>query len=330
MAGFSFSRRDLLKGIGVGSAAAVGAHLLGQSPRQLIAAAPSAPGNRVLRFAQISDIHVEPELGAAGGFTRCLHHLQSQADPPTLILNTGDCIYDSMHQNPTRTKRLWDLWKKILQNQSSLPIEHTIGNHDCWGIDKAKSKTTGQEPLWGKKWAMDALGLAMPYRSFDRNGWHFVVLDSVEPYENTYRGRLGAEQMEWLRKDLASVNHQTPVLVLSHIPIVSPGAVLNDAKESPDHQVIVSGGETHLDAKEIHALFRQQGNVKLCLSGHLHIQDRAQYDGITYISSGAVSGGWWKGKNLDRFDYGYALVDLMQDGSFSYEYVPYGWETVRA
>jgi len=62
----------------------------------------------------------------------------------------------------------------------------------------------------------------------------------------------------------------------------------------------------------------------------LHIIDRAEYDGVTYISSGAVSSGWWKRVQLDRFDYGYATVDLFTDGSFKYQYVPYGWQTAAA
>lgn len=285
---------------------------------------------RSVRLAQISDIHLQPELGAAAGFARCLHHLQAHQDAPALILNTGDSIMDACAEGEARTKLQWDLWQKLLREECSLPVEHALGNHDYWGINRTKSGTTGEEVRWGRRWALDVLGLEKSYRSFDRFGWHFIVLDSVEPYQDAYKARLGEAQVAWLRSDLAKTPSQTPVLVMSHIPIVSAGGILNGFEETTDHNLKVSGALMHLDSAAIHKLFRQHGNVKLCLSGHLHIVDRAEYDGITYISSGAVSSGWWKGIRLDRFDYGYALVDLFVDGSFKHQYMPYGWKTVAA
>lgn len=103
--------------------------------------------------------------------------------------------------------------------------------------------------------------------------------------------------------------------------------MLNSAKETEAHDLQIGGGSMLLDGKEVHTLLRKQGNVKLCLSGHLHINDRASFDGITYITSGAVSSGWWRRVHLDRFDYGYALLDLFADGSFRHAYVPFGWTT---
>lgn len=283
---------------------------------------------RSARLAQISDIHLQPELGAARGFAQCLHHLQSQPDAPALILNTGDSIMDAIAASEARTRLQWELWQKVLREECSLPMETALGNHDYWGIDRSKSGTTGKEPFWGKRWALEELGLARSYRSFNRFGWHFIVLDSIEPYQNSYRATLGREQMNWLEEDLAATPKATPVLVLSHIPIVSAGLLLNGFKETAARNLEVSGGRMHLDAAAIHALLRKHGNVKLCLSGHLHILDRAEFDGITYISSGAVSSAWWKGIQLERFDYGYALLDLYEDGSFHHQYLPFGWKTV--
>lgn len=321
------SRRAWLKTFGL-----IGVGLCSSRP---VYAAENDNGNssasadkRALRLAQISDIHLQPELGAVDGFTKCLHHIQSQKDAPKLILNTGDCIMDSMARKMPRTQLQWDLWKKILKEECSLPVENAIGNHDCWGLDRTKSGTTGEEALWGKKWAMESLGLNKPYRSFDRDGWHFIALNSVEPFGNSYKARLGDEQLEWLKNDLASVAKGVPVLVMSHIPILSPCVALL-GKETPEHNLNINGAEMHLDGAKIHELFRQQGNVKLCLSGHIHTIDRAEFDGVTYITSGAVSSGWWKKVHLGRFDYGYALVDLFKDGTFNYQYVPYGWKTLE-
>jgi len=51
----------------------------------------------------------------------------------------------------------------------------------------------------------------------------------------------------------------------------------------------------HVDAAKIKDLFAKHKNVKLCLSGHLHLVDRVDYNGVTYLCDGAVCGGWWKG-----------------------------------
>src|SRR5690606_10418224 len=59
------------------------------------AIAPAAYGHtpagpkRLLRLAHLTDVHVQPELNAERGMAACLHHAQSLADPPQLILTGG-------------------------------------------------------------------------------------------------------------------------------------------------------------------------------------------------------------------------------------------------
>jgi len=324
-----FSRRRWLQLLGLAGASVAGSNWITAALGATGTSQTSTIRHRSLRLAQISDIHLQPELGAAKGFAKCLHHIQSQTDAPALILNSGDCIMDAMAEGEARTRLQWELWQKVLREECSLPVESALGNHDYWGINRPKSGTTGEELRWGKRWALDELHLERSYRSFDRAGWHFIVLDSVEPYQDSYKAQLGPAQMEWLRLDLEATPKETPVLVMSHIPIVSAGGILNGVTETPDGDLKVSGRLMHLDSPALHKLFRQHGNVRLCLSGHLHILDRVEYDGITYLTSGAVSSNWWRGIRLDRFDYGYAMVDLFDDGSFSHQYLPYGWKTVQ-
>ena len=66
--------------------------------------------------------------------------------------------------------------------------------------------------------------------------------------------------------------------------------------------------------------------MKACLSGHLHVVEDIQYGGMRYLCNGAVAAGWWRGLHYGT-DYGYALVDLFDDGSVECRYVPYGWKT---
>jgi 3',5'-cyclic-AMP phosphodiesterase len=277
-----------------------------------------APRKRVVRFAHLTDIHIEPELHAAEGLAACLHHLQGQADRPSFIMSGGDCVFDSLKADRDRVNLQWNLWHEVWQKENSLPIEHCIGNHDCWAMGEKS------DPLYGKKFALDKMRLDRPYRSFDKGGWHFIVLDSIQPKQDGswYTTQLDDEQYHWLEQDLAGTPAGTPVIVVSHVPILS-AAVLAVAPSQGEQGYKISGA-MHSDAARIITLFNKYKNVKLCLSGHIHLAERIVYDGVTYISNGAVSGNWWKGINHETPN-GYAMLNLYDDGSFENEYVPYGW-----
>jgi predicted phosphodiesterase len=123
---------------------------------------------------------------------------------------------------------------------------------------------------------------------------------------------------------LAALDPKTHVLVLSHIPIVAASAILW-ASQNQHGDYSINSARIHMDAIKIKNLFAQRPNVKLCLSGHLHHLDRVDYNGVTYLCNGAVSGNWWKGRHKDT-DEGYAIIDLYDDGTFEHEYVKYGWK----
>lgn len=318
------SRREVLRVSGFLAAAG----MLGLSPLQALAsssAPASAARKRVLRFAHMTDIHVQPEKNAGQGLAACLDHigqLEAGAGKPDLIVSGGDLVMDSFDATESRTKTQWDLFTKTFADHAPVPVEHTLGNHDIWGQNKAKSKTTGSEPLWGKKWALDLLKLERPYRSFDRAGWHFVILDSVRPGAGGYKTYLDEAQMDWLQKDLAANGKSKPVVVVSHVPVFSMSAIITgDAKQAP---AVAGDSLMHTDANKLHPLFAKHG-VKLALSGHIHRIDRTDYDGVSYICDGAVCGSWWDGPK-SQCDEGYGVIDLFDDGTFDHRYVTYGWK----
>ncbi len=319
------TRRGAIKAAGV----AAGAMMLpGPGGTEACGQTDTAGGRRrVLRFAHLTDIHVKPERGGGLGMAAALRHAQSLDDPPELIVTGGDGIMDALAQTRSRTEQLWDLWDGVLKNDCSLPVEHCVGNHDIWGWQKDKSETTGDEPLWGKNWAMERYGMDMPYRSFDRAGWHFIVLDSVQPNPNgVYIAKLDEAQYAWLADDLQKVDPATPIIVVSHIPIVAVTPMFYDDffKEG---RIQIPAEFVHTDMHRIKDLFYKHKNIKLCLSGHMHMVDRVEYLGVTYICGGAVSGAWWGG-NWHEFEEGYGVIDLYDDGGFDYQYVPYGWTPV--
>jgi 3',5'-cyclic AMP phosphodiesterase CpdA len=279
---------------------------------------------RVLRLAHLTDVHLTHDRRAPDGLAACLRHVQSQADRPDLILQGGDAIMDGLPADQASAQGQFDLWQSIVRAEldSRLPMVNCLGNHDVWGWDRLKSGCRGDEPHYGKAWAMQVMGLTQRYYSFNRAGWHFVVLDSTFNVGNDYTAKLDDEQFEWLDADLAA-NKGAPVLVLSHIPILSVSAFLDGDNESSGNWQ-VPGAWMHIDARRIKDLFVRRRNVRLCLSGHLHMVDRCDYLGVSYLCSGAVSGAWWKG-SWEGFEPGYALVDLFDDGSFSAQYTGFGW-----
>jgi 3',5'-cyclic AMP phosphodiesterase CpdA len=319
-------RRGALKGLSLAAAALWlpwGARSARASAPRVVA--PVGPGGRALRIAHITDVHVQPELKAGEGFSQCLSKIGdlSGDERPDVIFNTGDCIMDSMDQDEARTRLQWDLWQKCLKDGPQLPIEHCLGNHDIWGVNKKKSKTTGEETRYGKKWACEIFGMEKPYRRFDRAGWAFIVLDSVLPLDGSYQGRLDPEQMEWFKGELKAIPSTTPIMILSHIPILTV-TPFGDDKKSPDKSWSIPISRMMADFVDFRDLFRTHRNVKACISGHLHQLDHIEFEGVTYLCNGAVSGAWWKGKRNET-DSGYALLDLFPDGRVQRKYIESGW-----
>jgi Icc protein len=286
---------------------------------------------RRLRIAHLTDLHIQPELEAARGVAACLEHVQSVrerlgTDAPDLIVTGGDTIMDAMFAEQQRAKLQWELWRKVKADHCSLEVQSVIGNHDVWGWGQDNAKTDGTEPLYGKRWACDEFGRDTPYKSFDRGGWHIVLLDSTFPHKRSYIGRLDDEQWAWFEADLAAVPAETPVAIFSHIPILSalPFAV-NGPVAAGAGAVNVPGARMHVDADRFQKLFATRRNVKACVSGHMHLVEQVDYGGVRYLCNGAVCSGWWRGLHRDT-PFGYALVDLFDDGTVERQYIPYAWQ----
>lgn len=272
---------------------------------------------RVLRVAHLTDVHMMPRPKAEASLAMCLQQLQSMKDRPDFILNGGDAIMDALSRDKGTVRRQWNVWNRIWQQENALPIYHCIGNHDVWGYNGSKN-----DPLYGKTWATEQLKMTHRYYSFDHSGWHFVVLDSTQPTPEGgwYTARIDEEQLSWLKTDLRKTDAKKPVLILSHIPILS-ASVLYNRKVQKNGQREISGGLLHTDATELIQLFHKRPNVKVCLSGHTHLLDRVDYNGVTYLNNGALSGDWWDRSTYHHTRAGYALIDLYDDGWVQRTYV---------
>lgn len=279
------------------------------------------PSERTLRLAHLTDIHVSEDRTATAGMAKALRHVRSLADPPDLVLNGGDCIRDALEADAESTAAQWAAWRRVLGAELTLPVAHCIGNHDVWGwaLDEPGIE---HDSRYGKAWAMQELGLESRYYGFELGGWHFLVLDSTGPVDGLgYEARIDEPQWQWLVAQLAAIPPARPICVLSHAPILCAASFFDGDNEASGDWV-VPGAWMHIDARRLKDLFAAHDNVRLCLSGHSHLQDHVEYLGVTYLCDGAVSGGWWQG-SYQEFGPAYALVDLFPDGTFEAQMVSF-------
>ncbi len=305
------NRRELI-GTGFAGLAASAAKRLGVA---------NPDRKRVMRIAHLTDMHVQPESGSQAGFEKALNECQSHS--PDAIFIGGDMIMDSLGSDHDRAVAQWKLFQAGLKASAGVPVKYALGNHDVWGWNNVGKYQS--EALFGKRLAQERLELAKSYYSFTQAGWKFIVLDSTHRAGegNGYTAKLDEDQFGWLQDELANMRKEQPVLVLSHIPLFCACAFLDgDNEKSGNWQV--PGAWMHTDFRRIKDLFVKHKNVKVALSGHIHLADRVDYLGVSYFCNGAVSGGWWGGK-YQEFANSYAIVDLFDDGSFENKFIEFEW-----
>jgi len=304
-------RRDIIKYIGaVGLTSIVHTSSFGATNKILSA-------KKSLQIAHITDTHLTPDDNAPKRFAELLHHIQDNYPNIDFIINTGDSIIDALTTERSKVDMYWKLWNSVLRNENSFRLENCIGNHDIWATGSVSDK------MYGKKLAMEALKMDCRYRSFNNNGWHFIVLDSTQINSNGewYTAYIDDEQLDWLISDLNNTPQKTPVIIMSHIPFLSasPFFVGDSDSQVPGfwhfpHEWM------HGDTRKMTSLFSSYSNVKLVVSGHMHMVDRVDYNGISYLCNGSVCAKWWKGE-YHGHKSGYAIIDLFDDGSFENKYV---------
>jgi Icc protein len=276
----------------------------------------------VIRFAHLTDMHVQPERRAGEGYAAALRSLDALDPTPEFILTGGDHVMDVFEADAPRAAVQWDLYERVLRENTRLPVYPVMGNHDVWGWGMPGQVPPGTE-RYGKALALDRLRMKAPYYSFDRGPWHFVCLDNIAPRGTGYFGGLDPAQLEWLRADLQAAGTTRPICVASHIPLLSACVFFDGDDRVRADFWHVPDSWMHRDVKPLLDLLKGY-NVRLLLSGHIHLVDRVEYLGMTFVCDGAVSGAWWKGANQE-FAEGYGVIDLWPDGSFKHEYVTYGW-----
>ncbi len=275
-------------------------------------AVPAVAQSAEFRFVHFTDTHIQPELRAQEGVEKAFTAINDLK--PDFVLGGGDLMMDMDAASPQRSKQLVDMYLAARRGLKAKVYE-VPGNHDVYG-QSAKSPVSVKDPLYGKKMFEERIGPR--YQSFDHKGWHFVLLDSIGAVGREFFGVIDAQQMDWLRADLARTGPSTPTVVMTHVPLATAALHFVGKHEAPGLLDVFNAVEVN----ELLAKF----NVKAVLQGHTHIVENVRYQGRQYITSGAVSGEWWRGKrNGDPEGFGVLTV---KGGEISWEYRTYGWKAV--
>ncbi|HVS62156.1 MAG TPA: metallophosphoesterase [Thermoanaerobaculia bacterium] len=312
------TRRDLLRlgGAVVGSAAGLAGCRSSRGPEPAAAAAQTAePSTPDFTAAFLTDPHVHAEQGAADGFASALDHAFGQERPPELLITGGDLAFDVLATGPEQADAQYALFEQPLRSVR-VPVHHTVGNHDVLGVYAESGMAEGDEG-YGKSYYLERFGLERPYHSFDHEGWHFVVLDTIGIVGRRYRGWVDEEQLAWLDDDLAA--SARPTVVVGHIPLLSNYVEWRRGTAEP-----LPDGVSVVNAHEVLEVLARHP-VRLVLAGHLHVVESYRFKGLELVNLGAVSGNWWRGLR-DGFEEGYGLLEFRGD-EVSWRYVDYGWET---
>jgi Icc protein len=305
-----FDRRQFLKTAALtGAAAAFG----GTATFDLVADTKT-PGS--FDFVFFTDTHIEPELDAPHGCDLCFKKIA--ALKAEFAIMGGDHVYDATSVGADRANTVFDLYKKTEQSLQ-MPIRHAIGNHDPFGIIE-KSGVPSSDPAYGKKMYEDRIGET--YYSFDHKGYHFVVLDSIQPTDDRlWEARIDEKQMTWLAGDLQNTAASTPVIGVVHVPLVTAFATFasDTIRPSKYSTLTVANAPQVLKAFDGH-------NLIAVLQGHTHVNEIVEYKNTKFITGGAVCGNWWHGPRMG-FPEGFTVVSL-REGKISTRYESSGFQSV--
>jgi 3',5'-cyclic AMP phosphodiesterase CpdA len=190
------------------------------------------------RFVQISDSHIgfnrPANSNVAATLQAAIDQINALDPQPDFILHTGDLT----HLAKTAE---FDTLDQMLKGLRQRQLHCVPGEHDVTGDDGRQYLERFGKGTFGSGW-----------HSFDHHGVHFAGLNNCVQMEGL--GQLGAEQLDWLRKDLAPLPASTPIVIFAHIPLWT---------------VYPQWGWATADSEQAMALFRRFGSVTV-LNGHIH------------------------------------------------------------
>jgi Icc protein len=190
------------------------------------------------QFVQISDSHIGFNKPANADVNATLQiaidKINGLPKAPDFLIHTGDLTHLA---KPAE----FDTLGQLLQSAKTKQVFYVPGEHD-------NATDDGKEYL--ARYGKDTKGTG--WYSFDHKGVHFVGLVNSAALEGM--GKLGADQLAWLKDDLSGRTASTSIVVFAHIPLWS---------------VYPEWGWGTSDSEDALSYVRRFGSVTV-LNGHIH------------------------------------------------------------
>ena len=202
------------------------------------AGGPLSHGGSGFSFVQISDSHIGFNKAAnqdvTGTLKLALDKINRLPGTPDLLLHTGDITHSS---KPAEFDAAQQLIKEVKAGETFyVPGEHDIATDDgAMYLERFGKGTKGTG-----------------WYSFTHKDVHFIGLNNCQQVDAM--GKLGDDQLNWLKADLASLSASTPIVIFAHIPL---------------WMVYPEWGWGTPDAAEALTYLKRFGSVTV-LNGHIH------------------------------------------------------------
>lgn len=178
-------------------------HLFGQSPK--------FSGKSTFSFVQISDSHLgfsrDPNKDVAATLKQTIARINGLQEQPAFVLHTGDLTHLAKPGE-------FDAVDQLLKDAKTGKVFYVPGEHDFDGDGNKEFLNRYGKGTRGTGWF-----------SFDQQGVHFIGLVNVASSKSGSGdgglGILGEEQLEWLKKDVASLKSDVPIVIFAHVPLWS-------------------------------------------------------------------------------------------------------------
>src|SRR5262245_1395084 len=182
---FDLDRRDFLKLAGYGGAV----FAAGLSP------AYTAAAGKEFYFVQMTDTHWgfkgAPNPEAATTLKRAVAAVNALPKQPDFIMFTGDLTHTT--EDPAERRKRMTEFREIVSALTVKTVRFIPGEHDA-SLDAGAAFKEFFGPT---------------HYTFEHGGIHFIALDNV----SDPAGKLGQEQLDWLKADLAKQKKDQPIIV---------------------------------------------------------------------------------------------------------------------
>jgi plastocyanin len=191
-------------------------------------------------FAQISDSHIgfakEANKDVTATLQSAVARLNELPQRPALVLHTGDITQLAKPEE-------FDTANEVLKGVKTDRVFYVPGEHDV---------ATDNGVSYLQRYGKGTKGGG--WYSFDHSGVHFIGLVNVLNLKAGGLGSLGAEQVAWLKRDVAGISSSTPIVLFAHVPLWT---------------VYPEWGWGTDDSEQALALLKRFGSVTV-LNGHIH------------------------------------------------------------